>query len=167
MLQIYYDTIRYDTICDTIRYAIRYDTMYDTMLRYATILHDRNSYTTTNKCLQCLIQLMYTVFWIIGVCICINISCGDTIRYAIDFGLSRNGHTRSSSEEAAGRKPLNKSIYIYIYILYTYVCIYIYTYIYTYIHIIYIYRERENNIQNLLEKASEIQPLGSWIRIAR
>ena len=27
-----------------------------------TILHDRNLYTTTNKCLQCLIKMMYTVF---------------------------------------------------------------------------------------------------------
>ena len=26
------------------------------------VIHDRNLYTTTNKCLQCLIQIMYTVF---------------------------------------------------------------------------------------------------------
>ena len=25
-------------------------------------VHDRNLYTTTNKCLQCLIKIMYTVF---------------------------------------------------------------------------------------------------------
>ena len=31
------------------------------------LLRDKYSYTTTNKCLQCLIKTMYTVFQIIGV----------------------------------------------------------------------------------------------------
>ena len=26
------------------------------------VIHDRNLYSTTNKCLQCLIKIMYTVF---------------------------------------------------------------------------------------------------------
>ena len=26
------------------------------------LLHDSNLYTTTNKCLQCLVEIMYTVF---------------------------------------------------------------------------------------------------------
>ena len=28
----------------------------------AHLIHDRNLYTTTNTCLQCLMQIMYTVF---------------------------------------------------------------------------------------------------------
>ena len=31
------------------------------------IIRDKYLYITTNKCLQCLIEMMYTVFWIIGV----------------------------------------------------------------------------------------------------
>ena len=48
--------------------------------RYVTphyIIPDINLYTTTNKCLQCLIQIMYSISnnW----CICINVSCGHYI----------------------------------------------------------------------------------------
>ena len=39
----------------------------------ANIMHDRSLYTATDKCLQCLLRIMYTVFYIIGVYV--NISC--------------------------------------------------------------------------------------------
>ena len=32
-------------------------------------LRDKNLYTTTNKCLQCLFKIMYTVFKMLGVCV--------------------------------------------------------------------------------------------------
>ena len=35
--------------------------------RLAVTVRDKDLYTTTNKCLQCLMKLMYTVFSIIGV----------------------------------------------------------------------------------------------------
>ena len=44
-------------------------------------MYNMFTYTTTNKCLQCLIKIMYTVF-LNNWCICRNISCGQEERGA-------------------------------------------------------------------------------------
>ena len=43
-------------------YMHTYTYIYTAAPTFSPPLHDRNLYTTTNKCLQCLIKLMYTVF---------------------------------------------------------------------------------------------------------